>query len=93
MVTVLNHSQPNQDTVDAATPVADRAHTPRSIAPSKDDPHSLTANDSRDLVNLDLLRTVAVSLVFVDHLSAAAGVHGLGDIGRRGGSFSSSTPL
>jgi peptidoglycan/LPS O-acetylase OafA/YrhL len=31
-----------------------------------------------------LIRTVAVSLVFVDHLAAAADIRGLGDIGRLG---------
>ena len=52
------------------------AHSPRSVA-------SFNRN-SRDLANLDFLRSVAVSLVFVDHLAAAAGVRGLGGIGRLG---------
>jgi peptidoglycan/LPS O-acetylase OafA/YrhL len=84
MQSVLNQSQPNQDRADEAIPATSLAHPPRSVAKSTDTPHSLAADDSRDLVNLDLLRTVAVTLVFVDHLAAAADFHGLGDIGRLG---------
>jgi peptidoglycan/LPS O-acetylase OafA/YrhL len=40
--------------------------------------------NSRDLANLDLLRTIAVSLVFLDHLAAAGNIRGLGNIGRLG---------
>lgn len=37
-----------------------------------------------DLVNLDLLRAVAVSLVFTGHLAACMRIRGLGDIGHFG---------
>jgi peptidoglycan/LPS O-acetylase OafA/YrhL len=84
MQSVLNHSQPNQDQVDATPPAARLAHPPRPVAPSTDDLRSLAADNSRDLVNLDLLRTVAVSLVFADHLAQTMKIRGLGDIGHLG---------
>ena len=83
MQSVLNQSQPNQDRADEAISVTSLAHL-RTVAKSTDTPRSLAADDSRDLVNLDLLRTVAVTLVFVDHLAGAADFRGLGDIGRLG---------
>ena len=43
-----------------------------------------TVEATSDLPNLDLLRTVAVLLVFVGHLMLTAGVRGLGDVGRFG---------
>ena len=43
-----------------------------------------TVEAPSDLPNLDLLRTVAVLLVFVGHLMLTAGVRGLGDVGRFG---------
>jgi peptidoglycan/LPS O-acetylase OafA/YrhL len=84
MQSVLNHSQPNQDQADATLPAARLANPPRPVAPSTDDPRRLAVDNSRDLANLDLLRTVAVTLVFADHLAATANIRGLGDIGRLG---------
>jgi peptidoglycan/LPS O-acetylase OafA/YrhL len=84
MQSVLKQSQSNQDRTDEAVPVTSLVYPLRSVAKSTDTPRSPAADDSRDLVNLDLLRTVAVTLVFVDHLFAAADLHGLGDIGRLG---------
>jgi peptidoglycan/LPS O-acetylase OafA/YrhL len=37
---------------------------------------------TRDLTNLDLLRAVAVGLVFISHLLQTMGVRFLGDLGR-----------
>ena len=39
---------------------------------------------TRDLANLDLLRSVAVGLVFFTHMMAAMRIRGLGDLGRFG---------
>lgn len=43
-----------------------------------------TRGITTDLTNLDLLRTVAVLLVFVDHLTAFMQIRGLGDLGHFG---------
>jgi peptidoglycan/LPS O-acetylase OafA/YrhL len=84
MQSVLNHSQPDQDRADAVASVANLVHPPSPDVKPTDAMRSLAADDSRDLANLDFLRTVAVSLVFVGHLAAAAGIRGLGDTGRLG---------
>lgn len=42
------------------------------------------SNEASDLANLDLLRTVAVGLVFLTHLMGAMRLRGLGDLGRFG---------
>lgn len=76
MQPVLRRSGPIPDPAKVAALSSRRAHPPRSVA--------FVTKDSRDLANLDFLRTVAVSLVFVDHLAASSGIRGLGDIGHLG---------
>jgi len=75
MPSVLNHSEMFEDRKQT-TPASQPAR-PSSFL-------NLPADESHDLANLDFLRTVAVILVFVDHLAAASELRGLGDIGRFG---------
>jgi peptidoglycan/LPS O-acetylase OafA/YrhL len=84
MQSILKHleSNPMRAYMGAAT---SRAATPRStVGTSTRDSRHLAVDDSRDLANLDFLRTVAVSLVFVDHLVETMKIRGLGDIGHLG---------
>jgi peptidoglycan/LPS O-acetylase OafA/YrhL len=76
MPSALNHSERNEERIESAAPAS------RLVTPLR--PVGNPTDDSRDLANLDLLRTVAVSLVFIDHLAAAAGIRGLGDLGYLG---------
>jgi peptidoglycan/LPS O-acetylase OafA/YrhL len=76
MQSVLKHSEPHRGPGDTGLPACDESCARLKIGVARD--------DTRDLANLDILRTVAVSLVFADHLAAAANVRGLGDIGRLG---------
>jgi len=76
MQSALKHSKPNRDRADVAAAVSRLASPLRSVASS---PH-----DSHDLANLDFLRTVAVSIVFLDHLAETMKIRGLGDIGHLG---------
>jgi peptidoglycan/LPS O-acetylase OafA/YrhL len=76
MQSILDHSEANTDRAREPSPVFRLAHPHGSVENSR--------NDSRDLANFNFLRTVAVSLVFVDHLTAAADIRGLGAIGRLG---------
>jgi peptidoglycan/LPS O-acetylase OafA/YrhL len=75
------HSVPNQFESNAVheiavTPASRPGFPPGSAANSMD--------DFRDLANLDILRTVAVSLVFCAHLAEAMKIRGLGDVGQLG---------
>jgi len=74
----------NRDAADTPAAAPRRAHWIRCFGPGCDWSRDQVKNDWCDLANLDFLRTVAVSLVFADHLAGAANFHGLGDIGHLG---------
>ena len=59
-----------------AHPTCDRRALPNGGIPS--------AASRSSLPNLDLLRAIAVGLVFADHLAATMEIRGIGDIGRLG---------
>jgi peptidoglycan/LPS O-acetylase OafA/YrhL len=84
MQSVLKTSEPTRDAEEMAA-LDSRPTTPvRCVPASTQEPRNPFAGDTRDLANLDFLRTVAVSLVFVEHLAGTADFHGLGSIGRLG---------
>ncbi len=76
MQSVLIHSEPHRGPGDTAPPTAGRSLPLAAVA--------FATDASRDLANLDFLRTVAVGLVFVDHLAETMKIRGLGDIGHLG---------
>jgi len=77
-------SESNADPATAVAPGLGLAAPPVSEASPAKSFHDSSNNGSRDLANLDFLRTVAVSLVFFDHLLATMQIRGFGDIGQLG---------
>ena len=76
MDSALIKSASHADPAMAAAPASCLVVPAGSVAYSTD--------DFRDLANLDMLRTVAVLLVFGDHLARSMKFRGLGDIGHLG---------
>jgi peptidoglycan/LPS O-acetylase OafA/YrhL len=84
MRSVLKLSGLNSDRADMATASSSLVQPSRPVPSLAKDSRDPVIVNFHDLANLDLLRTVAVGLVFVDHLAAAANIRGLGDLGRLG---------
>jgi peptidoglycan/LPS O-acetylase OafA/YrhL len=76
MPPLLKQSEPHRVPGNKASSALSQPNAVFTVTPAKE--------DSRDLANLDFLRMIAVSLVFVDHLAEMMKIRGLGNIGHLG---------
>ncbi len=84
MQSATENSEFNQGPAEPTGQSSKLAHPKSPVDPGNPSSRGLSVDHSKDLANLDFLRTVAVGLVFVDHLAETMKIRGLGDIGHLG---------